>query len=61
MIDVYEYFEACKEAGLSGEQAMREYQRDCAEYRESLIEELEDRQCRTAYQQDLIDLHRFER
>lgn len=41
MIDIYEYFEACKEAGLSGEQAMREYQRDCAEYRESLIEELE--------------------
>lgn len=61
MIDVYEYFEACKEAGLSGEEAMEEYQRACAEYREELIEELEERQLHTAYQQDMIDMYRFER
>lgn len=61
MFDIYEYFETCKEAGLTGEEAMREYQRDVAEYRESLIDELEERQSYTAYQQDLIDLRRYER
>lgn len=60
MFDIYEYFENCKEAGLTREEAMREYQRDVAEYRESMIEELEERQSYTAYQQDLIDLRRFE-
>jgi len=38
---------------------------DCAaeleRYENELIEELEDRQCMTAWQQDLIDLRRFER
>lgn len=49
-----------RKLGLTGEEAMREYQRDVAEYRESMIEELEERQSYTAYQQDLIDLRRFE-
>lgn len=31
------------------------------EYKNEFIEELEDRQYRTAWQQDLIDLHRYER
>lgn len=60
-IDIYKYFEDCKKAGLSGEEAMREYQRDCEEYEQDLIEELEEQQGYTAYQQDMIDMHRFER
>lgn len=36
-------------------------EREAAEYEAELIEELEERQLHTAYQQDLIDLHRFER
>ena len=35
--------------------------REAAEYEAEMIEELEERQLRTAYQQDLIDLYRFER
>ena len=35
--------------------------REAAEYEAELIEELEERQLHTAYQQDLIDLYRFER
>lgn len=35
--------------------------RELAEYEEELIAELEERQLATAWQQDLIDLHRFER
>lgn len=35
--------------------------REDAEYESEMIEELEERQLRTAYQQDLIDLYRFER
>lgn len=31
------------------------------EHKKELIEELEDRQSLTAWQQDLIDLYRFER
>lgn len=34
---------------------------EAAEYEAELVEELEERQLRTAYQQDLIDLYRFER
>lgn len=36
-------------------------EREAAEYEAELIEELEERQLKTAWQQDLIDLHRFER
>ena len=61
MDHIYDYFEACKEAGLSGEEALQQYQRDLAEYEDDLVEELEERQSHYAYQQDLIDLHRFER
>ena len=35
--------------------------REAAEYEAEMIEEREERQLRTAYQQDLIDLYRFER
>ena len=35
--------------------------REAAECEAELIEELEERQGRTAWQQDLIDLYRFER
>ncbi len=35
--------------------------RDLEEYERDLIEALEERQERYAYQQDLIDLYRFER
>ena len=58
---IYEYFEACKEAGLSGKEAMQQYKRDLAEYEDALIETLEERQAYTSYQQDLINLHRMER
>lgn len=34
---------------------------EIAEYEAELIAELEDRQSRTAWQQDLIDMYRFER
>lgn len=61
MMGIYEYFELCKEQGLSGQEAMDSYQRDLAEYRDDLIEELEERQMMTAYQQDLIDMYRYER
>ena len=60
-MDIYEYFEICKEQGMTGEEALHQYERDRQEYRESLIEELEERQMATAYQQDLIDLYRYER
>jgi hypothetical protein len=36
-------------------------ERELAEYEADLIEELEDRQLTTAWQQDLIDLYRYER
>lgn len=36
-------------------------EREAAEYEAELIEELEERQLRSAWQQDLIDLYRFER
>lgn len=61
MIDIYEYFDICRDLGMSGEEALRQYERDVAEYGEHLIEDLEERQLHTEYQQDLIDLHRFER
>lgn len=61
MIDIYAYFETCKAEGLTGEEAMNEYLRDKAEYERELIEELEERQMHTAWQQDIIDLYRFER
>ena len=35
--------------------------RELAEYEEELIAELEERQLATAWQQDLIDMRRFER
>lgn len=35
--------------------------RELAEYEADMVEELEERQLRTAWQQDLIDLYRFER
>ena len=38
-----------------------ECDRLAAEDYEAMVEELEERQLRTAYQQDLIDLYRFER
>ena len=38
-----------------------ECERLAAEDYEAMVEELEERQLRTAYQQDLIDLYRFER
>ena len=60
-MDIYEYFELCKEQGMTGWEALNQYERDRQECRESLIEELEERQMATAYQQDLIDLYRFER
>lgn len=36
-------------------------EQEVAEYEAELIEELEDRQLHTEWQQDLIDLYRFER
>lgn len=36
-------------------------EREVAEYEAELIEELEERQFMTAWQQDLIDMHRYER
>ncbi len=35
--------------------------REASEYEAELIEELEERQLYSAWQQDLIDLHRYER
>lgn len=60
-IDIYEYFAFCKEEGYSGEEALEMYERDRAEYEAELIEELEWESSYTSYQQDLIDLRRFER
>lgn len=37
------------------------YERELAEYEADLIEDLEERQLTTAWQQDLIDLYRYER
>lgn len=36
-------------------------EREAAEYEAEMIEELEERQLAYAWQQDLIDLHRYER
>lgn len=36
-------------------------EREVAEYEAELLEELEDRSLATAWQQDLIDLYRYER
>lgn len=34
---------------------------ELSEYKEELLEELEERSLRTAWQQDLIDMYRYER
>lgn len=36
-------------------------EREAAEYEARIIEELEERQLMTAWQQDVIDMYRFER
>ena len=61
MFDIYEYIDSCREQGLDSREAMAQLDRERSEYHEELIEELEERQMRYAWQQDLIDLRRFER
>ena len=60
-MDIYEYFESCIKAGLTGEEALRQYQRDVAEYENDKVEELEERQSHYSYLEDLSYLHRMER
>ena len=60
-MDFYDYIDACREQGLTGSEALNAWQRDYAEYQAELIEEIEERQSHFEYQQDLIDMYRFER
>lgn len=61
MFDIYEYIDSCREQGLDSREALAQLDRERSEYHEELIEELEERQMHYAWQQDLIDLRRFER
>lgn len=63
-MNIYEFFRECEQNGIPAEDAMDEwndYQREAAEYEAERLEELEERSLMTAWQQDLIDLHRMER
>lgn len=60
MFDVYEYFDSCREAGMTGAEAMGAYIRDLAEYEADLIGELEERQLANAWQEDMIAMRRLE-
>lgn len=61
MFDLYDYIDSCREQGLDSREAMAQLDRERAEYNAELVEELEERQMHTAWQQDLIDLRRYER
>ena len=61
MFDIYDYVDSCKEQGMDSREALIQLDRERSEYNEERIEMLEERQLKTAWQQDLIDLYRFER
>lgn len=61
MFDLFEFVDRCKEQGMDSREAINYLDRERSQYYEELIEELEERQLQTAWQQDLIDLRRFER
>lgn len=64
MMSRFDFLYSLIEEGYSKkecEEAFEEYERELAEYQSELIDELEERQMYTAYQQDLIDMRRFER
>lgn len=61
MMDLYEYMEMCKEEGIPADEALDQYLRERDEYCREMVEELEERQLMTAWQEDLIELRYRER
>lgn len=63
MIGFYDFIDSCREQGLSGEEALEEWDCLVAEHKASVIENYEnDPEVQYGwYQQDMIDMRRYER
>ena len=63
MINIYDFVEQCKDAGLSPEEADREYALACEEDHERFLEDYysDPVVCDGWVQQDTIDMYRRER
>ncbi len=63
MIDIYEFFDNCRENGLDGDEAMDEFQKAKAMEHAKFIEEYENNPLihEGWRQQDMIDMRRRER
>lgn len=63
MIDFYDFIDNCRNEGLSGEEALSEYERAVAEEKQAFMERYEnDPEVQYGwYQQDVIDMYRYER
>lgn len=63
MINIYEFIENCREAGMDSNEAATAYSRACAEERERFLNEYysDPVVMDGARQQDIIDMYRRER
>jgi len=62
MLDFYDFIDSCREDGLTGEEALDEWERACAERQNNFLADYyNDAEAQYGwYQQDLIDLRSME-